>query len=120
MKLIIAGSRTFTDYNHLVFSILHYEPDMPGPITEVVTGGAIGADLLGEQWAIESGINCTKFFPKYDEPYTPGKLAPLIRNRQMAEYGDALLALWDGMSGGTANMIANMCLLNKPVFVVKI
>ena len=50
MKLIIAGSRSITDKNIVqkVFnrSILKLED-----ITEVVSGGAIGVDRLGEKWA---------------------------------------------------------------------
>ena len=87
-------------------------------ILEIVSGGANGVDKLAEIYAHDYCIPIQIFRPNYNDG--PPKLAPLLRNKQMAEYGDALLALWDGMSGGTANMIANMCLLSKPVFVVKV
>ena len=130
MKLIIAGSRTFNDsasfwrivhdYHRKVEQYWQYEGYGSTNLTEIVSGGAKGVDSLAEEWATEQGITLKIFKPIYDESMWPSKLAPLHRNAQMAEYGDALLALWDGMSGGTANMIANMCLLNKPVFVVKV
>ena len=47
MKLIIAGSRTFTDYQRLCQVLA---PDRHR-ITQVLTGGARGADQLGYRWA---------------------------------------------------------------------
>lgn len=130
MKLIIAGTRSFTD-EKMFWKIVHdyhrkveeywlYEGYGSTKITEIVSGGAKGVDRFAEEWATEQGLELKIFKPIYDDAMWPSKLAPLHRNAQMAEYGDALLALWDGLSGGTANMIANMCLRNKPVFVVKI
>ena len=43
MKLILAGSRTFTDYQRLCQVLA---PDKER-ITQVITGGARGADQLG-------------------------------------------------------------------------
>ena len=34
-----------------------------------------------------------------------GNSAGMIRNSQMADYADGLIALWDGESRGTKNMI---------------
>lgn len=34
-----------------------------------------------------------------------GRAAGRIRNREMAKHADALIAVWDGESRGTANMI---------------
>ena len=45
-----------------------------------------------------------------------GRKAGILRNRKMAKYADALIAVWDGLSRGTANMIAEMEALGKPVF----
>ena len=123
MKLIIAGSRTFHDYDRFCEIVLEHPLVLrahDGITHEIVSGGAYGVDALGQRWAKEHDVAVRVFKPIYDEAMWPNKLAPLHRNAMMAEYGDALLALWDGMSGGTANMIANMCLLGKPVFVVKI
>lgn len=50
MKTIIAGSRTINDYllvkKLIGRAIKYYRVD----ITEVVSGGAIGVDKLGEKW----------------------------------------------------------------------
>ena len=71
------------------------------PITEVVSGGASGVDAAGERWAKTHNIPI-KSFPA---DWTQGKMAGFIRNRQMAQYAHALIALWDGKSPGTHNMI---------------
>lgn len=47
-----------------------------------------------------------------------GKAAGPIRNKQMAEYADALLLIWDGESKGSASMKNEMLKLNKPVYEV--
>ncbi len=101
MKVIIAGSRDIKDYQLLKIAIAKSEFD----ITEVVSGGAAGVDFLGEQWAKEHGVLLTRF-PADWSAY--GKAAGPIRNEQMAAYvgkEGGLLALWDGKSRGTSNMI---------------
>ena len=47
-----------------------------------------------------------------------GRAAGPMRNKQMADYADVLIAVWDGQSKGTKNMIDQMNKLNKPVFIV--
>lgn len=98
MKVIIAGSRDI----HL----MRYVEDaiqMSGfTISEVVDGCADGVDLLGEAWAIDNGIPIKKFPANWGKF---GKAAGPIRNREMAEYADALIAVWDGKSKGTQDMI---------------
>lgn len=98
MKVIIAGSREgFEIYN------LYEAVGQSGfEITEVVSGTARGVDRLGEIFAEKEGIPVKKFPADWDNL---GKRAGYVRNAQMAEYGDALIALWDGESKGTKHMI---------------
>jgi len=72
------------------------------PITEVVSGGAKGVDRLGELWAQKRNIPITRFPAEWNKY---GKRAGYIRNKEMALYADALLAIWDGESKGTKHMI---------------
>ena len=72
------------------------------PITSVISGGARGADRLGEQWARSHGIPFQVFPADWDKW---GKSAGYVRNKQMAEVAEALIALWDGESRGTNDMI---------------
>lgn len=101
MKVIIAGSRNFTYYNKLreyCDKILkNLEEDI-----EIVSGAAKGADKLGERYAREKGYN-TKLFPADWDMH--GKRAGYVRNKEMAEYADALICFWDGVSKGSKIMI---------------
>ena len=58
--------------------------------------------MLGKRWAEENGIPVKEFHAPWD---SLGAGAGPFRNRQMAEYADALIAVHDGTSRGTANMI---------------
>lgn len=116
MKTIIAGSRSINDLR-LLEKVIEYSKFV---ITEVVCGGARGVDDLGRKWA-HNGNNgiAVKLFPaKWDDF---GKSAGYRRNVEMAEYADALIALWDGSSKGTKHMIdiAKKKGLNVYVYILK-
>ena len=99
MKVIIAGSRTIND-----LSLIQLTVDESGfQVSEVVCGGARGVDDLGRKWAGNGNRIPVKLFPA--DWITYGKSAGYLRNRQMAEYADALIAIWDGKSKGTMHMI---------------
>lgn len=108
MKVIIAGSRGFYGPVDLAVS------RSPFKITEVVSGGARGIDKAGEEWAQGSGIPVKQFLADWEKD---GKAAGIYRNIDMAEYADALIAIWDGQSRGTLHMINSMVNKKKPVFV---
>ena len=115
MKLIIAGSRTFTDYQLLCRTLT---PELRR-ITQVLTGGARGADRLGYRWAVKHGLGKQHRLFKADwERF--GKSAGVRRNHQMAQAGDILIAFWDGQSPGTAHMVQCMRQLGKPVVVIRV
>jgi predicted Rossmann fold nucleotide-binding protein DprA/Smf involved in DNA uptake len=110
MKTIIAGCRDVNDYNAVVEAVR----DSEFQITEVVSGKAAGVDTLGERWAQENGIPVKEFPADWDRY---GKRAGPIRNRQMAEYAEALIAVWDEKSAGTMNMISIAMDLGLLVYV---
>lgn len=112
MKLIVAGSRSITD-EKVLFRALDEYPNLRQPHT-IVSGRARGADTLGEEWANCMGIHL-KLFPA--DWNTHGRKAGPLRNIEMGNYADVLLALWDGESRGTQHMIAYMRSLNKPVYI---
>jgi len=102
MRCIIAGSRTITDWQLVAAAVaasgFH--------VTEVVSGGARGVDVLGERWARRRGIRIRRF-PADWERY--GRSGGYRRNAEMATYAaaedGALIAVWDGVSRGTGHMI---------------
>ena len=114
MKVIIAGSRDFNDYETLK-EVCDYMLSQQSEI-EIVSGGARGADVLGEKYAKEKGYKITKFLPDWDKY---GKSAGFRRNKEMAEYGDALICFWDGVSKGSEHMINLANELNLKVKVHK-
>lgn len=99
-KVIIAGGRNFNDYETLC-RVCDYMLQNKKHV-EIVCGMARGADLLGKKYAEERNYGVVKFPADWE---THGKKAGHLRNLQMAEYADALIAFWDGQSRGTENMI---------------
>ena len=113
MKTIIAGSRTVTD-----FSIVESAITESGfVITEVVSGGAYGVDSLGELWANKNNIPIKKFLADWN---FYGKRAGYIRNVEMGNYAQALIAIWMSQSKGTAHMINTALCKGLKVFIKEI
>ncbi len=98
MRVIIAGTRTVTDPAIVIAAI----SSAPFQVTEIVSGCARGVDTialwLAQQWGVPY-----KMFPAQWGRY---EKAALVRNQQMADYADALIAVWDGVSTGTGHMIS--------------
>lgn len=110
MKTIIAGSRSIADPETVAAAV-----EASGfEIAEVVSGCCRGVDKLGEKWAEDRGLPVKRFLANWGKH---GKSAGPIRNREMAEYADALIAIWDGKSRGTANMIEEAEKRGLKVFV---
>lgn len=113
MKVIIAGSRGILEMAPVARAI-----EQSGfLISEVVCGEANGVDTLGKVWARLNNVPVVSFRPNWYPQGVYNKLAGFQRNEQMAEYSQALVAIWDGKSGGTKHMISCMRKLNKPYFV---
>lgn len=108
MKVIIAGSRNFNNYELLKNTLIPFI--IENNIEEIVSGGAKGADKLGILFGNQMHIPVKIFYPDW-EKY--GKSAGIIRNHQMGDYADYLIAFWDGKSHGTKDMIEYMKKLNK-------
>jgi len=83
-------------------------------VTEVVSGCAPGVDQIGIDWAVNEWLPWKEFPADWEKH---GKAAGIIRNKEMGDYADALVAVWDGKSRGTAHMIEYMQSLGKPVFI---
>lgn len=99
-KVIIAGGRDFSNYQQLKLLVDYYLKNKQD--IEIVSGCARGADSLGEAYAKEHNYPIARFPADWD---LYGKRAGYLRNQQMAEYADALIAFWDGSSRGTKHMI---------------
>ncbi len=69
---------------------------------EIVSGGAKGADTCAGYYAKKNGLKLTVFLPKF-EIY--GRAAPIMRNKEIVDYADKIVAFWDGKSKGTLSVI---------------
>ena len=100
MRYIVAGGRDFADYErlHEVCNRLTGVGDV------IMSGGARGADALGEKYALsQPEIVNLETYPADWDKYK--KAAGYIRNHQMSLEADGLIAFWDGKSPGTKNMV---------------
>ena len=114
MKLIIAGGRDLKiSINFLKGIMVAYGINLED-ITEVVCGEASGVDTAGKQFANRFGIPVKSFPYKSDL----GKAGGPARNREMAEYADALLLIWNCHSRGSANMKMEANVRGLPVWEV--
>lgn len=110
MRVIIAGSRNITDKN-----IVEEAIEVAGfDITTVISGGARGVDSTAIEIARDKNIEYEEYIAEWD---TFGKSAGYLRNVQMAEAADALIAIWDGESKGTKHMIDIMAKKGKDYYV---
>lgn len=112
IRVCIAGTRTFNDYSLLKTIITNAFFDISR--LHIISGHAKGADELGERFANENNL-LLDIYPADWHLYR--NRAGAIRNAEMAQVSDCLVAFWDGESRGTKNMIKNMKKLKKPVLI---
>lgn len=119
MKLIVAGSRCLHNRSQVYREL----DSRRHGISEIVSGMALcwlwgrdpeigGPDRYGHDWAVLNDIPVQKCPAVWDY-----KGAGFDRNNDMAEYSDAALIFWDGVSTGTEDMIKRMKKRKKPVIV---
>lgn len=98
LRTIVAGSRDDVSRNDLEIALdgLHWE------VSVLLCGCARGADTIGREWAEENKVPI-ELYPANWERF--GRRAGYRRNEEMSERAEALIALWNGISKGTAHMI---------------
>lgn len=109
MKVAVIGSRDLQ-----VADLAKY---LPADTDEIVSGGARGIDCCAARYAKEQGLKLKEFLPDYDRY---GKQAPLLRNLEIIDYADLVLAFWNGESRGTYFVIENCKKKQKPIKVFKV
>lgn len=104
MRVLVTGGRTFRDRDWLWagLDLIHSHPQM-GPITEIIEGGAPGADVRAGEWAHRREIRCTIVYAQWEKH---GRAAGVMRNIEMARMAPDLVLACPGGTG-TANMIEN-------------
>lgn len=104
MRLIIAGSRDFNDYERLEKEVIKFlkQNREAGEPVEILSGRARGADRLGERFADRFDLTIHNKPAKWA---LHGKAAGHIRNAEMAAIATHCICFWDGKSRGTMDMI---------------
>lgn len=114
MKLAIVGSRSFDNYERLL-GVMGIFYECHTSFHTIVSGGAKGADKLGERWAEYWHIPIEQYLPDWNKN---GKAAGFLRNQQIVDACDMVLAFWDGKSSGTKDTIERAKRAKKSTFIV--
>jgi hypothetical protein len=109
MKIAITGSRNWADADLIAAELEKLN------ISELLHGGAMGADTLAATWAERQGIPTRVFLPDYPKH---GKRATHIRNWELVQAADGVVAFWDGASKGTQSTIDKARKAGKLISVV--
>ena len=106
MKIAVVGSRDI----HTV-DIGKYLPFCD----EIISGGAEGVDACAADYARKNGIKLTVFLPQYRRY---GRAAPIVRNKEIVDYADKVIAFWNGSSRGTLSVIKYAEKKQKPCEII--
>lgn len=109
MVISVIGTREFQDYDRLKFLLDSLKP------TKIISGGADGADSLGEKYADEHGIPKKIHYPDWvKHKYS----AAFVRNQLIIDDGEIIVACWDLKSGGTSDAIDRAKLQKKDIYII--
>jgi predicted Rossmann fold nucleotide-binding protein DprA/Smf involved in DNA uptake len=117
-RVVVAGCRDYDNYDEakayidICLSNIRKRNEII-----IISGGAKGADSLGERYAEENGFKVEKYSADW---VRYGRSAGPRRNRQMAEISDYVICFWDGESRGTRSMIESARKFGKPVKIKRI
>lgn len=103
----IIGSRTIKTVNFSRFINKDH-------VAQIVSGGANGVDKLAEDWAKQNRIDFVEFKPNYK---IYGKRAPLVRDEEIIDYCDVVIAFWDKKSSGTLYTLQYATKMNRPIYL---
>lgn len=112
-RIIVAGSRTLSS-RPIVANAIKLSPHNPFH-GELVTGDADGVDSIAREFVQTFRNVELNVFPANWDEY--GKSAGPRRNTEMAEYADGLIAVWNGKSSGTKDIIDKALERNLDVYV---
>lgn len=117
MKIAVIGSRSIA-YDKMQDTAMAYlERYIPANATEIVSGGAVGADKLAERYADLHHLKKTVLLPDYP---AYGRRAPLVRDEQIVKSSDCVIAFWDGKSRGTAYTVSFAVAEGIPVKIIRL
>ena len=131
MKVAVIGSRHFMNY--LMVKDYLDRLNQMRRITAIVSGGASGADSLGERWADSNGVDKIIYEAEWDNLTYPDAIirtnprgkqydakAGMRRNILIIDNCDVVLAFWDMHSPGTRSAVQQAKKIHRPIKVIKI
>lgn len=98
-RIAVVGSREFRNYRQLCDTLDNHIRWGDS----IVSGGAVGADSMGQRYAKERGLRITIIYPDYAHY---GRGATFVRNKEIVENADKVFAFYATgrfQQGGTAN-----------------
>jgi predicted Rossmann fold nucleotide-binding protein DprA/Smf involved in DNA uptake len=123
MKLGIIGSRSFKEESVVWEAIHHFVilhvPE--GTSVTIISGGAEGVDTFSKHYAKKWSLDHVEFKPYFKLDVTSPYLVRhfFVRNKQIVDNSDKILAVWNGHSTGTEHGIKYAQKTGKPVMVLK-
>ena len=117
IKITVGGCRDFTDSEYIFKCLDEYIKELRDEEIIIISGHCCGVDAIAEKYADEKGFK-TMIFPAQWDKY--GRAAGPVRNKQMVEASDAVIAFWDGKSLGTKSLIDLAKKSDKNLTVFKI
>lgn len=115
ISVAVVGCRDFHNYGLLKAELDRILSDQK--VTEIVSGGARGADTLAKRYARERNIPLYVFSPKW---HLYGKGAGLERNTDIVRRSNLVVAFWDGKSKGTGDTVRKARSAGKTFEIVRI
>lgn len=114
MKIAIIGSRECSNIDFVgnLEAVLNVSKD-----DTIISGGAKGIDTLAANYAKENNLNLIEFLPDYKKN---GRAATFIRNREIVDNSNVVVAFWNGNSKGTKYTLDYARKKNKRIIVVSI
>lgn len=114
MKIAIIGSRECEkiDFAGNLEAVLNVSEN-----DTIISGGAKGIDTLAANYAKENNLNLIEFLPDYKKN---GRAATFIRNREIVDNSNVVVAFWNGKSKGTKYTLDYARKKNKRIIVVSI
>lgn len=111
MRVLVCGGRDFTDSVFIVNTLFRLEEEY-GDFTEVIHGGARGADTEAGRFAQLRHAKEIVFRASWEKH---GKAAGVIRNQRMLDEGKPDLVVAFPGGRGTADMVRKARAANVPV-----
>lgn len=113
VKVLVSGSRTINNFLTVQQAIVE-SPWWPTEVERFIIGDADGVDSLAYEFAQEHETPVEIFEAEWQRY---GKGAGPIRNSEMVDKADCLIAIWDSESPGTEDAIQKAIGSGLDVFV---